>query len=129
MLEQVKKRLESFGYVLKDGDKAILSFSIEKVTNTIKNDCNVSSVPDGLVNIAVDMAVGEFLTAKKTFSPDEIEGLDLDYAVKQIQEGDPSTVFATGEASLTPEQRLSSLLNYLLVHGRDEFSCYRKLRW
>ena len=129
MLEQVKKRLESFGYVLKDGDKAILSFSIEKVTNTIKNDCNLSSVPDGLVNIAVDMAVGEFLTAKKTFSPDEIEGLDLDYAVKQIQEGDTSTVFATGEASLTPEQRLSSLLNYLLVHGRDEFSCYRKLRW
>ena len=129
MLEQVKKRLESFGYVLKDGDKAILSFSIEKVTNTIKNDCNVSSVPAGLVNIAVDMAVGEFLTAKKTFSPDEIEGLDLDYAVKQIQEGDTSTVFATGEASLTPEQRLSSLLNYLLVHGRDEFSCYRKLRW
>ena len=129
MLEQVKKRLESFGYVLKDGDKAILSFSIEKVTNTIKNDCNVSSVPDGLVNIAVDMAVGEFLTAKKTFSPDEIDGLDLDYAVKQIQEGDTSTVFATGEASLTPEQRLSSLLNYLLVHGRDEFSCYRKLRW
>ena len=129
MMEQVKKRLESFGYVLKDGDKAILSFSIEKVTNTIKNDCNVSSVPDGLVNIAVDMAVGEFLTAKKTFSPDEIEGLDLDYAVKQIQEGDTSTVFATGEASLTPEQRLSSLLNYLLVHGRDEFSCYRKLRW
>lgn len=129
MLEQVKKRLESFGYVLKDGDKAILSFSIEKVTNTIKNDCNVSSVPDGLVNIAVDMAVGEFLTAKKTFSPDEIEGLDLDYAVKQIQEGDTNTVFATGEASLTPEQRLNNFLNYLLTHGRDEFSCYRRLRW
>lgn len=129
MLERVKKRLESFGYILKDEDKAILSFSIEKVTNTIKNDCNVSSVPDGLVKIAVDMAVGEFLTAKKTFSPDGIEGLDLDYAVKQIQEGDTNIVFATGEASLTPEQRLSNLLNYLLTHGRDEFSCYRKLRW
>lgn len=129
MLEQVKKRLESFGYVLKDGDKAILSFSIEKVTNTIKNDCNVPSVPDGLVNIAVDMAVGEFLTAKKTFSPDDIAGLDLDYAVKQIQEGDTNTVFATGEASLTPEQRLNSFLNYLLTYGRDEFACYRRLRW
>lgn len=129
MLERVKKRLESFGYILKDEDKAILSFSIEKVTNTIKNDCNVSSVPDGLVKIAVDMAAGEFLTAKKTFSPDGIEGLDLDYAVKQIQEGDTNIVFATGEASLTPEQRLSSLLNYLLTHGRDEFSCYRRLRW
>lgn len=97
--------------------------------NTIKNDCNTPSIPDGLVNIAVDMAVGEFLTAKKTFSPDSIAGLDLDMAVKQIQTGDTNTVFATGEGSSTPEQRLNSFLNYLLTYGRDQFSCYRKIRW
>lgn len=129
MLERVKKRLESFGYVLKDGDEAILTFSIQKAENTIKNDCNVPSIPDGLANIAIDMAVGEFLTAKKTFSPDDIAGLDLDFAVKQIQKGDTTTIFAAGEGSLTPEQRLTTFLNYLLTHGRDEFSCYRKLRW
>lgn len=129
MLERVKERLESFGYTLKDGDEVILTFSLQKVENTIKNDCNVSSIPDGLANIAVDMAVGEFLTAKKTFSPDDIAGLDLNFAVKQIQEGDTNTVFATGEASLTPEQRLNNFLNYLLTHGRDEFSCYRRFRW
>ena len=129
MLERVKERLESLGYVLKDGDEVILTFSIQKVENTIKNDCNVPSIPDGLMNIAIDMVVGEFLTAKKTFSPDDIAGLDLDFAVKQIQEGDTNTVFATGEASLTPEQRLNNFLNYLLTHGRDEFACYRKLRW
>ena len=129
MLDRVKERLESLGYILKDGDEAILAFSIQKVENTIKNDCNISFIPDGLVNIAIDMAVGEFLTAKKTFSPDDIAGLDLDFAVKQIQEGDTNTVFATGEASLTPEQRLNSFLNYLLTHGRDEFSCYRGIRW
>ena len=129
MLDRVKTRLQSFGYVMKDGDEVILAFSVEKVTNTIKNDCNVSSVPDGLVNIAVDMAVGEFLTAKKTFSPDSIAGLDLDMAVKQIQTGDTNTVFATGEGSSTPEQRLNSFLNYLLTYGRDQFSCYRKIRW
>ena len=84
MLEKVKERLQSFGYTLKDGDEVILNFSIQKVENTIKNDCNVSSIPDGLVNIAVDMAIGEFLTAKKTFSPNDIAGLDLDFAVKQI---------------------------------------------
>ena len=39
MLERVKKRLESFGYALKDGDEAALVFSIQKVENTIKNDC------------------------------------------------------------------------------------------
>lgn len=129
MLEQVKERLESFSYALKDSDEVILTFSIQKVENTIKNVCNVSSIPDGLVNIAIDMAVGEFLTAKKTFSPDDIAGLDLDFAVKQLQEGDTNTVFATGEGTLTAEQRLNNFLNYLLTHGRDEFSCYRRLRW
>ncbi len=128
-MEQARERLESFGYLLKDGDEVILAFSLQKVENTIKNDCNVSSVPKGLVSIAIDMAVGEFLTAKKAFTPDDIAGLDLDYAVKQIQAGDTNTVFATGEGNLTPEQRLNNFLNYLLTHGRDEFSCYRKLRW
>lgn len=129
MLDKVKERLQSFGYTLKDGDEVILNFSIQKVENTIKNDCNVSSIPDGLVNIAIDMAIGEFLTAKKTFSPNDITGLDLDFAVKQIQTGDTNTVFATGEGSLTPEQRLSAFISYLLTYGRDEFSCYRKIRW
>ena len=129
MVEQARERLESFGYLLKDGDEVILAFSLQKVENTIKNDCNVSSVPKGLVSIAIDMAVGEFLTAKKAFTPDDIAGLNLDYAVKQIQVCDTNTVFATGEGNLTPEQRLNSFLSYLLTHGRDEFSCYRKLRW
>ncbi len=129
MLEQVKERLESFGYVLKEGDEAILLFSSHKVENTIKNDCNTPTIPDGLINIAVDMIVGEFLTVKKTFSPDSIAGLDLDYAIKQIQEGDTNTVFATGEGTWTPEQRLNHFLNYLLTYGRSEFSCYRCIKW
>lgn len=129
MFEMVKERLQSFGYELQEEDELVLTFSIQKAENTIKNDCNTLSIPDGLVNIAVDMAVGEFLTAKKTFSPDSIAGLDLDIAVKQIQTGDTNTVFATGESSLTAEQRLDAFLNYLLTYGREEFSCYRKIRW
>lgn len=129
MLEQVMERLKSFGYVLMDGDEVILTFSIQKVENAIKNDCNLSSVPEGLMSIAIDMAAGEFLTAKKTFSPDDIAGLDLNFAIKQLQEGDANTVFDTGEGTLTPEQRLNAFLNHLLTHGRDEFSCYRRLRW
>lgn len=129
MLETVKERLQSFGYELQEGDDAALAFSVQKAENTIKNDCGVLAIPEGLVNIAVDMAAGEFLTMKKTFSPDSIAGLDLDMAVKQIQAGDTNTVFAAGEGSLTDEQRLNSFLNYLLTYGRSEFSCYRKIRW
>lgn len=129
MLELVKERLKSFGYELQEGDEFALTFAIQKVENTIKNDCNTPSIPDGLVNIAVDMVAGEFLTAKKTFSPDSLAGLDLDMAVKQLQIGDTSTVFAAGEGSLTAEQRLDIFLNHLLNDGRDQFSCYRRLRW
>jgi len=46
MLELVKKRLESFGYELQEGDEFALAFSIQKVENTIKNDCNTPSIPD-----------------------------------------------------------------------------------
>lgn len=127
MLDMVKERLRSFGCELQEEDEAILDFCIQKVENTIKNDCNLSGVPDGLKGIAADMAVGEFLMSKKTFSPESIAGLDLDFAVKQIQTGDTNTVFSDG--SLTPEQRLNNLIDYLLTYGKDEFSCYRKIRW
>lgn len=129
MLEKVKERLKSFGYEMQVGDESALGFAIQKAENTINNDCGTTSVPEGLLNIAVDMAAGEFLTAKKTFSPNSIAGLDLDYAIKQIQTGDTNTVFATGEGSLTAEQRLNAFLNYLLTYGRSEFSCYRKIKW
>ena len=128
MLEKVKERLQSFGYTLQDGDETIISFCISKVEVTIKNDCNVSEIPEGLVYIAVNMAVAEFLSAKKTFSPESISGLDLNFAIKQIQTGDTNTVFAT-EGSQTAEQRLDSFISYLLTYGRDQFSCYRRLRW
>ena len=127
--DAVKDRLKSLGYEVKADDEFALTFCVEKVRSTIKNEINWQDVPEGLEHIAVDMAAGEFLLSKKTFAPNDLVGFDLDYAVKQIQTGDTNTVFATGEGSLTPEQRLNSFLNYLLTYGRDQFSCYRKIRW
>jgi len=128
-VKAVKMRLESLKYEVKTDDEFVLTFCVEKVRSTIKNDVNLKDVPKGLEHIAIDMAVGEFLLAKKTFAPDDLVGLDLDCAVKQIQEGDTNVVFATGEGSLTPEQRLNTLINYLLSYGKVEFSSYRRLRW
>lgn len=70
-----------------------------------------------------------FFFSKKTFAPTDLEGFDLEYAVKQIQTGDTNTVFATGEGSLTPEQRLTSFINYLLSYGKAEFNSFRRIRW
>ncbi len=127
--QTVKERLKSFGYEAGAGDASALAFCVEKVQNTIKNEIGGKNVPERLEHVAVDMAAGEFLLSKKTFAPAGLDGFDLDYAVKQIQTGDTNTVFATGEGSLTPEQRLTSFINHLLAYGKDEFSCYRKIRW
>lgn len=129
MIDKVKERLISFGYTMQNGDEIGLSFAISKVESTIKNDCNISEIPDGLERIAIDMSVGEFLLAKKTFAVNDIAGLDLDTVVKQIQTGDTNVTFAIGDGNHTPEQRLDVLINYLLTYGREQFSAYRRIRW
>lgn len=124
----IKERLRSFGYKVNAGDEFSLAFCVEKVQSSIKNKTHLSSVPAELEAVAVDMAAGEFLLAKKTFSPDSLEGLDLGMAVKQIQEGDTNTVFATGEGSLTAEQRLDAFISRLLSR-EGEILHYRRLKW
>lgn len=128
-VEAVRERLVSFGYEVRAEDEFALAFCVEKVRSTIKNEINWQDVPEGLEHVAVDMAAGEFLLSKKTFAPADIAGLDLDYAVKQIQMGDTNTVFATGEGSSTPEQRLTTFINYLLSYGKGEFNSFRRIRW
>lgn len=129
MLERIKERLQSIGYAVKDSDDIAINFAMKKVENTIKNDCNISAIPDGLMNIAIDMVVGEFLMSKKTFAPNDLLNFNLDAAVKQIQEGDTNISFALGEGSKTDEQRLDGFIDYLLNYGRDEFITYRRFRW
>jgi hypothetical protein len=129
MLERIKERLQSIGYAVKDSDDIAINFAMQKVENTIKNDCNISAITDGLMNIAIDMVVGEFLMSKKTFAPDDLLNFNLDAAIKQIQEGDTNISFAVGEGSKTDEQRLDSFIDYLLNYGRDEFITYRRFRW
>lgn len=129
MLERVKERLQSLGYTVKDSDDIAINFAMQKVENTIKNYCNISAIPDGLIHVAINMVVGEFLMSKKTFAPSDLLNFNLDSAIKQIQEGDTNISFAVGEGSKTDEQRLDSFIDYLLNYGRDEFITYRRFRW
>ncbi len=126
-VDLVLKRLSSLGIETDKSDEFSITFAVEKVRSTIKNEINWQDVPEGLENIAADMAVGEFLLGKKTFAPDSLN-IDLSYAVKQIQAGDTNTVFATGESSLTPEQRLDNFINYLLSYGKGEFASFRRVK-
>lgn len=127
MLEAVKGRLAGFGYEVKPEDEFALGFCIDKTCASIKNECNLSEIPEGLFHIAVDMSVGEFLKAKRVSSPSEIASLNVDGAVKSLRIGDISAdIAASGENS---DQKMSALINYLLTYGKGEFACFRKLRW
>lgn len=124
--EAVLNRIQSFGCKITENDAIPLCFAMEKVRNHINNSCNVTSVPDGLFHIAVDMSCGEFLFAKKQTGQLEIADLDLAGAITSISEGDTSVSF---NSDSTDESRFNQLLNYLLHNGEGEFVCYRKLKW
>ena len=124
--EAVLKRLVSFGYVPKESDGWVISFATLKVENHIKNSCNTTDIPDGLIHTAVDMVCGEFLFTKKQTGKLELADLDLNGAITSISEGDISISF---DADSSDEDKFNSLLNYLLHEGEGDFVCYRKLKW
>lgn len=127
MFEDVVERLESFGYEVTEVDSWMIEFLIQKVESSIKADCNINTIPEELHEIAVDMVVGEFLLNKK--SRGQLEGFDLEAAVKQIHEGDTSVTFAIGDGSKTPEERLDELILYLMNYGKGKFAAYRCIKW
>jgi len=100
---------------------------LNNVVWRIKNLSNLSEIPEGLENVAVNMAVGEFLNLKK--SSGQLAGFDLEAAVKTIQEGDTNISFAIGEGSSTPEQRLNSLIDFLINGRVGEIYRFRRLVW
>ncbi len=125
----VRERLEAFGYLFKKNDEGLLWASVSRAKNTVRNNCGLGEVPEELLDTAVDMAAGEFLAAKKVISPKDIECVDLNAAVKRIEVGDTNTIFAVGEGSLTDEQRFDRFVEYLMNYGKNQFNCFRRLKW
>ncbi|HBF8529247.1 TPA: hypothetical protein OFA51_003649 [Clostridioides difficile] len=129
IIDDIEKRLESFEYTLKDGDKWLINFVREKIENIIKLDCNINEIPKELKNIEIDMIVGEFLFTKKNMGQLDIESLNFEVVEKSISEGDTKIDFAIGSGSQTPEQRFDSLIAYLTTYGKDKILTFRCLRW
>lgn len=128
-IDDVDMRLQSFGYTVQDSDSWAVAFAVQKVANEIKNECNLTAIPEGLIQVAVDMVCGEFLLAQK--GSGQLNGFNVDLnsaALKQVQEGDTNVVFAV-EGVASPEKRLDALINYLIGYGKGQFVTYRRLKW
>ena len=126
LTESVLKRLDSFGCVPTEGDAFIIGFSVQTVEQTIKNECNVSEVPEGLINVAVDMVCGEILSMKHRSGQLELSALELDGAIASVNVGGASVSFDNNSSD---ESKLNALILALKNVGRGEFACYRKIRW
>ena len=126
LAESVLQRLDSFKYEVNESDTWSICFAIQKVENHIKNFCNITKIPEGLFNNAVDMICGEFLFAKKQTGQLAIADLDLSGAIQQISEGDTSITFVSGASD---EEKFNIMLNYLLHNGEGDLVCFRKFKW
>lgn len=127
MREDVVTLLAALG-VAGAAENPLLDLVINQVQWRIKNLTNLQEVPEGLVGLAVQMAAGEFLSMLK--GSGQLEGFELEEAaIKQIQEGDTNTVFSVGDGSYTPEQRLNSLIDFLINGRVGEIYRYRKMAW
>lgn len=105
----------------------LLDIVISNVQYRVQNETNRKDMPEGLERVAVYMAVGEYLNMKKVSG--QLEGFELEAAIKQIQEGDTNTVFAIGDGNSTPEQRLDTLISYLTNGRSRELYRFRRLVW
>lgn len=126
MRDQVISMLTALGVMGAGGDP-LLDIAISNVQYKIQNETNRKDMPEGLVSVAVYMTAGEYLNMKKCSG--QLEGFDLEAAIKQIQEGDTNITFAVGDGSQTPEQRLTALIDYLINGRIGEIYRYRRIVW
>lgn len=128
-VKMIVQRLLNFGLKLVESDNWIVMFCMNKAINHVKNSANISVIPSELYEIIVDRICGEFLFNKHKSNQLTLDNFDFDIAVKQLQEGDTTIQFAINEGSETDEQKLTSLINYLITYGEGDLICYRKLKW
>ena len=131
MITEVLLRLGALGVTVSNDptstDMYLLKFAVNKTNDHIKNQTNLSAVPEGLTHVAIDMAVGEFLYAKKSMGLLDVSSLDFSTAAKRVKDGDTDVEFLV-DAKSTPEANFNAFLNHL-QHNEIDFVRFRVLTW
>lgn len=120
--------LDALGVQVATGD-ALLGMVINNVEWKLKNLTNQAEIPEGLEAMAIRMVVGEYLSTLKGMGLLDLATVDLEAAEKQIKEGDTQITYSVNEGTMTPEQRLDSLIAALVSGDMAEIYRYRRLVW
>lgn len=130
IIDGITLKLRALKYEEQQEDSQLLELLIKKVIDGINNFTNqnytLETIPSSIKNIVVDRTVGEFLFLKKNSG--SLSEIDTKRIEKQLQVGDTSITYVT-EGILTPEQRLNSIINYLLNIGEKDLIKFRRLIW
>lgn len=124
MIEQVKERLKSLGYEVVDGDDFGLQFAVQKAEAYIKHFCNISTIPECLSHVLIDIAAGDFLLTKKSIG--RLSSMQIEPIVKKIQDGDTTVEYA---ATIDREATFNAFLDKMVQGHDSELIAHRKLRW
>lgn len=125
--ENIIDRLIQLGYTATEADNAGIDFELTKITNYIKNYCNITTIPEILDQRITDRVCSDFLYYKKNSG--SLGGFNYDAVIKQVKEGDTSITYAVGQGEDTPESRFDSFVKNL-ERGFDKWiTPYRRLRW
>ena len=131
MLDLVKLRLANLGFPISNEpgnlDFNLLAFAIEKVEFYILARTNLKLIPDELTNVAIDMAIGEFLFAKHASGQLDLSHINFEAVIKQVQDGDTNVTYAVSD-SYSPEAMFNLFIERLR-HGEVKWSDYRVLTW
>ena len=126
MKERAIMLLRTFGILLSARDMDLIDLLCDDVEEKIKNFCNVSQIPKGLINSAADNVCGAIIRRKLLAG--ELEGVNADEAaVKSYTAGDISVTFE--DSINTAAQRFGRLADKLESSGKDRWVCFRRLRW
>ncbi|MER2006714.1 MAG: hypothetical protein ABS939_04605 [Psychrobacillus sp.] len=105
----------------------MISFAIQKVEFYIQARTNLKLIPDELTNVAIDMAIGEFLFTKYASGQLDISHINFEAVIKQVQDGDTNVTYAVSD-SYSPEAMFNLFIERLR-HGEVKWSDYRVIRW
>lgn len=125
LIQALLKRLASFGYVVTEDDVFSVCFSVQKVIQSIKNDCNIQEIPAEHSCAVVDTVCGEFLSVMYSTGKLALNNLDLDGAVTSVSLGDTKVTFENGTSN---DAKFFTLVGKLTAR-KGELVCCRKLRW
>lgn len=126
MLDDIKLRLESYGYEFVEGDELLIELLEGKSIQYIKHFCNINEVPACLDHVLVDITCGEFLKLKHITG--QLTSIQIESAVKSIQDGDTRVEYNVSYM----DDNVGMFNKFLeaLIHGHtDELLRHRKLVW